>query len=123
MQAMNLPKPTFEQKEISAGLVRVTLQNDIRHRKVWVDKDVSEILGFSISSSLNETEKRIVNFIAEHENISVSQTQRLTGKSWHTCKKILKGMEERNILFAKRSSALPERDPGARFYLKYLEEL
>lgn len=122
MEAINLPKPTFEQKEISAGLVRVTLQNDIRHRKVWVDKDASEILGISISSNLNEAEKRIVNFVAEHEKISVSQTSRLTGKSWHTCKKILAGLEERGVLEAKRSAALPNRDPGARYFLKNRKE-
>ena len=122
MQTMNLPKPTFEQKEINAGLVRVTLQNDIRHRKVWVDKDASEILGISVSSTLSETEKRIVNFIAEHEKISVSQAQRLTGKSWHTCKKILKSLEDRNIVFAKRSSALPNGDPGARYFLESQED-
>ncbi len=41
MATMNLPVPEFEQKEINHALVRVALRNDIKHRKVWIDKGAS----------------------------------------------------------------------------------
>jgi ATP-dependent DNA helicase RecG len=118
MAAMNLPLPKFEQKEISAGLVRVTLQNDVKHRKVWIDKDASAIVGEAISNSLSDHERRIINFIAEHGNISVSQAQRLTGKSWPAASKLLKGLKTMGILEDVRSAVLKDRDPGARYILR-----
>jgi ATP-dependent DNA helicase RecG len=89
MKAMELPTPEFEQKEMNYALVRVTLRNNIKHRKVWIDKDASAVVGAVLSHLLSEHEKRIINFIAEHGNISVSQAQRLTGKSWPAASKIL----------------------------------
>jgi Predicted transcriptional regulator containing an HTH domain and an uncharacterized domain shared with the mammalian protein Schlafen len=118
MTAMNLPSPEFAQKEINYGLVRVILRNNIKHRKVWIDKDASAVVGAVISSTLDEHERRVINFIAEHIQISVSQAQRLTGKSWPAASKMLKGLKERGILEDKRNPALKDRDPGARYILK-----
>lgn len=118
MVASKLPKPEFEQKEINSGLVRVTLRNNIKHRRVWVDKDVSTVLGAAISQTLTPDELKIVNFIAEYGDISVSQAQRLTGrKTWQSSKKLLLELKERNILEDRRNPAL-DRDPGARFFIK-----
>jgi ATP-dependent DNA helicase RecG len=118
MIASNLPKPEFEQKEINSGLVRVTLRNNIKHRRVWVDKDARAVLGAALAQTLSPNEKKIVNFVAEYEGISVSQAHRLTGvKTWHSAKKLLLGMKERNILEDRRNPVL-DRDPGARFFLK-----
>jgi predicted HTH transcriptional regulator len=118
MIASNLPKPEFEQKEINSGSVRVTLRNDIKHRRVWVDKDASALLGAAISATLSPDELKVVNFIAEYGDISVSQAQRLTGrKTWQSSKKLLLGLKEKNILEDRRNPVL-DRDPGARFLLK-----
>lgn len=118
MIASRLPKPEFEQKDINFGLVRVTLRNDIKHRRVWVDKDASAILGAAIAQTLSPNEKKVVNFVAEYGDISVSQAHRLTGlKTWHAAKKLLLSLKERNILVDRRNPAL-DRDPGARFILK-----
>ena len=109
MEAMGLPTPEFEQKEINYGLVRVTLRNNIKYRKAWIDKD---------ARTLEENERRIINFIAEHGPISVSQVQRLTQKTWPAASKMLKGLVERGILEHRKSPALKDRDPGARYALK-----
>jgi ATP-dependent DNA helicase RecG len=106
------------QKDINFGLVRVTLRNDIKHRRVWVDKDASVVLGAGLAQTLSPNEKKVVNFVAEYGDISVSQAHRLTGlKTWHAAKKLLLSLKERNVLEDRRNPAL-DRDPGARFFLK-----
>ena len=118
MHEMGLPKPEFEQKEINYALVKVTLRNNITLRKVWEDKDATAIVGAAIFNTMNQDERRVINFIAENGDISVSQAQRLTGlKTWHSAKKLLVKLKERGILDDKRNPVL-DRDPGARFYLK-----
>ena len=116
MTDLGLPKPEFKQKEINNSLVRVTLRNNIAVRKVYVDKDVSTIIGTVIAQSLTENERRIINFLAENKEISVSQAQRLTGKSWPASSKLLKGLKIRGILTDTRKSK--KRDPGARYVLQ-----
>jgi ATP-dependent DNA helicase RecG len=119
MNAMRLPMPRFEQKQINAGLVQVTLQNDIKHRKVWVDKDATEVVGSVLAELLSDHERRIINFVAEHGKISVSQAQRLTGKSWPAANKILKGLKQKGIFDDIRRVAKDrDRDTGARYVLK-----
>jgi ATP-dependent DNA helicase RecG len=117
MTNLGLPKPEFKQKEINYSLVRVTLRNNIAVRKVYVDKDASSIIGTVIAQTLSENERRIINFLAENKKISVSQVQRLTGKSWPASSKILKGLKDRGILNDVRKSKKRERDPSARYVL------
>jgi ATP-dependent DNA helicase RecG len=120
MAEMNLPRPEFAQKEkqeTSYTQVRVTLRNNIKHRKVWIDKDASSAVGEAVFTTLSQDEKRIINFVVEYGNISVSQTQRLTARTWQSAKKLLVGLKEKNVLDDKRNAAL-DRDPGARFFLK-----
>lgn len=117
MIGLRLPMPRFEQKEINVGLVQVTLRNDIKHRKVWVDKDATEVVGSVLAELLTDHERRIINFIAEHGKISVSQAQRLTGKSWPSANKILKSLKQKGILDDIRR-AVKDRDTGARYVLK-----
>ncbi len=116
MAGLKLPKPEFTQKEINYALVRVTLRNNIAVRKVYVDKDVSPIIGAAIAQTLSENELRIINFLAENKQISVSQVQRLTGKSWPASSKMLKGLKEKGILTDVRKIVV--RDPGARYILR-----
>jgi ATP-dependent DNA helicase RecG len=116
MAGLGLPKPEFIQKEINQDIVQVTLRNNIAVRKVFVDKDASYIIGATLAKTLNEDELRVINFLAENRLISVSQVQRLTGKSWPASSKLLKGLKERRILEDIRRRK--ERDPGARYLLK-----
>jgi ATP-dependent DNA helicase RecG len=98
-------------------MVRVTLRNNIKQRKVWVDKEASALIGASIMRGLNENQTRAINFAAEHGSIGVSQLQRLTGLSWPACKKILRDLAERGILEHRVRPKL-DRDPKARYILK-----
>src|SRR5258708_14636811 len=88
MKAAKLPEPEFAQKEeISYSRVRVTLRNNIQQRRVWVDLDAVAIVGAALASTLNEKEKRIINFVAEHSKIKVVDAARLIETGWATAKK------------------------------------
>jgi predicted HTH transcriptional regulator len=123
MTSLGLPKPEFRRKEVNYALVRVTLRNNIAVRKVYVDKDASSIIGAVIAKTLSENELRIINFLAENRQISVSQAQRLTGKSWPASSKLLKGLKGRGILDDVRKSKKMDRDPSARYILRSGDEL
>src|SRR5206468_3307428 len=83
MTEMSLPEPEFRQVEsATTPLVRVVLRNNVRQRRVWVDSDISAIVGEAVMQDLNEDEKRLINFAAEYGELSVSDAQRLTQKSW-----------------------------------------
>lgn len=117
MRELHLPTPEFKQQDVAHALVRVTLRNNAKQRKVWVDSDVSAALGESILRDLADLERRAINFIAEHGSINVSQMQRLTGRTWHFGKKILLGLTKKSILKHVKRPDL-DRDPNARFVLK-----
>jgi ATP-dependent DNA helicase RecG len=122
MKTLGLPEPEFEQKQVNYALVQVTLRNNIAVRKVYVDKDASSIIGAVIAQTLNEGERRVINFLAENKQISVSQVQRLTGKSWPASSKLLKSLKDKGILTDVRKSKNKERDPSARYVLRTIDE-
>jgi ATP-dependent DNA helicase RecG len=101
MNAMNLPNPEFAQKEVAFGFdsVRVTLRNNIKLRKTWVDAEADSRLG-KIATQLGSQELRIVNYVAEHGSINVTQAQKLFphNRRWHAVKKILNAMVEKGCL-------------------------
>jgi ATP-dependent DNA helicase RecG len=117
MLGMELPEPEFKQDDKDSAVVRVTLRNNIKQRKVWIDADVAEVLGAQIANSLSEKEKRCINFIAENGQISVSDVQRLTHMSWPASRKILGKLVEQGILEHKHRNDV-SRDPKARFKLR-----
>jgi DNA-binding MarR family transcriptional regulator len=98
MLEMNLPAPEFSQVEVGGAKVRVVLRNNIANRKMWVDEDVAAVIGAKIASSLTENEKEVLNFVAVHEKINISEAQRLTGHNWGTSRKLLKRLEQKGIL-------------------------
>ncbi|MGD0181256.1 MAG: ATP-binding protein [Candidatus Sulfotelmatobacter sp.] len=120
MLANKLPVPLFEQKEIAGGYsVRVTLRNNYKQREPWIDSDVSTILGEDLSKALTPEESRAINYIQQHGQINVSQFHNLvssTVKTWHTCRKILFGLEKKGILEYKHRTDIL-KDPKACFVL------
>lgn len=113
-----LPEPKFRQQEMSYNAVKVTLKNNIEHRKVWVDSDAAAVVGQVIASTLSAHEKRIINFAAEYGSISVSQTMRLIGRSWPHSKRLLDRIVEKNIFEHHKKNPEYERDPAARYMLR-----
>lgn len=116
MREMNLQDPEFSQKEIDCSRVRVTLRNNIKQRKVWVDSDVAAVIGDAIAGTLTRDEKRVVNFVAEHKKVNVSQVQRLTQLTWPAAKKLLTRLQEKGILHHVHRDDV-DRDSAAHFVL------
>lgn len=118
MQLMKLPDPQFEQKEVATGYmsVRVTLRNNRKQRKEWIDADASRFFGPEVAKSLNQDEIRVLNFVAEHSSINVSECQRLLPhiRTWHSVKKLLVGMSKRGVLVYEHRGDI-QRDPDACF--------
>lgn len=120
MGKMNLPDPEFSQKEVASGYmsVRVTLRNNKKQRRVWVDAEATRVLPDSIAKVLSQDEIRIVNFAAEHGSINVSEAHRLLPhiRTWHSIKRLLMKMVQRDILEYKHRRSVA-RDAKARFTL------
>jgi ATP-dependent DNA helicase RecG len=120
MQKMKLPPPKFEQTEAGIGFsqVWVTLRNHIKQRKVWVDADVTTLLGDALARNLTSEEKRVLNFVAEHGRINVTQCHKLLpaiGK-WHTARRLLFRLVEKGLLKHVHSKNIL-RDNKAHFVL------
>ena len=120
MEEMKLPLPIFEQKEIAPGniSVRVTLRNDRKQRKVWIDSDVTKYVPVHVAKGLSQDETRVLNRVGGHGSINVSEAHRLLPhfKTWHSVKKLLTTMAEKQLLFYKHRKDI-ERDPDACFVL------
>jgi ATP-dependent DNA helicase RecG len=123
MEAMKLPHPEFQQTQEAIGAlsVRVTLKNNRKQRKVWIDSNVLEYIPHEIAATLTTEEMRIVNFIGENGQVKVVEAHRLlqpTIKTWQTVKKILLRLCDRGILVHVHSKTI-ERDANA--YFKFAE--
>ena len=116
MAQLNLPAPEFAQKEIAHALVQVTLRNNIKQRKVWIDSDASAIVGETLSKILSDDERRVINFLAENDTINVSQVQRLTKRSWTYSKKLLEKLRKMGLVHHQKRTDL-DRDPKALYRL------
>jgi ATP-dependent DNA helicase RecG len=98
MQNLQLPPPIFCQSGTSHIHFKVILKNNVEQRKVWIDADAKQVVGEMIFQTLNESEKRIINYVADFKRINVSDAVRITTKEWGACKKILDGLAKRKIL-------------------------
>ena len=99
MTQVSLPEPEFRQVESAATpLVRVVLQNNVRQRRVWVDSGIISIVGDAVMKAMKEDEKRLLNFTAEYGEISASDAQQLTRRSWASAKRLLQNFVEKGIL-------------------------
>lgn len=116
MQSAGLPAPIFEQKQISYAQVRVVLQNDVKHRRAYVIRDVAEIIGDANAEALDEFEKRIVNYVFEYGRINVTQPRNQGLKDWHTARNRLLKLVERKVLVRIGRTDI-EKDPMAYFIL------
>ncbi len=120
MAEMQLPEPEFRLSEISHSIVRVTLRNNIKQRRAWIDRDVSQIISETIAAALTENETQVVNWVAEHEKIGISDASRILRLSWATAQKLLLGLARKRILQYVRFKPFKQnvRDPQAFFRLQ-----
>jgi ATP-dependent DNA helicase RecG len=118
MLESNLPQPVFEQKEVGNSSVRVTLQNNVELRKVWIDRDASWLVAQKIFNNLSQDEKRIINYVAEYKAINVSQAVRLLQSNWPAARKMLDGLLDKGILNRNRKPKSVARDTKSVYVLK-----
>jgi ATP-dependent DNA helicase RecG len=119
MGEMNLPSPEFAQKEVAMGFdsVRVTLRNNIKLRTLWVDSAADQTLKIDIRN-LTPQEIRIVNYVAEYNNINVTQAQRLLSpKRWQAAKRVLVKLVEKGVLEHNHDPDVL-RDASANFTMR-----
>jgi ATP-dependent DNA helicase RecG len=125
MAALGLPAPEFEQKEIGYALVRVTLKNNIEQRKVWIDRDVSELISDAFAATLEEDEKRVLNWLAENKQIRINDVVRILEISWQRARRLLYKLAINRVLQYVRfkQSKKDVRDSKAFFRLASAESI
>lgn len=125
MIAMQLPAPEFRHSEIGHSIVRVTLRNNIKLRRAWIDQDVGRIVGESLAADLSENEKRVLNWVAENDRIGISDANKLLGLSWPAAQQLLMGLARKRVLQYVRFKPFERnvRDQRAFFRLRSNESL
>jgi ATP-dependent DNA helicase RecG len=127
MKAMLLPEPEFNDNLSHAGsiMVRVTLRNNLKQRRSWIDRDVAKIVGDVIASGFGEKEKRVVNWAAEHDQIKISDVMKLLDITWHSARHILFDLTRKQVLQYVRFRDYEKdiRDSKAYFRLRSNEPL
>ena len=118
MASMNLPEPVFNQNQIGYSIVRVELKNDIDKRRVWVDQDISKIVGTAIVAQFGEREKRVLNWIAEYQTCTVNDVVRILKTDWASAKKLLVKLVRKEVLQYFRFKPMGDRDTSASFRLR-----
>jgi hypothetical protein len=127
MKAMLLPEPEFNDNQSQTGgiMVRVTLRNNLKQRRSWIDRDVAKIVGDVIASGFSEKEKRVVNWAAEHDQIKISDVMKLLDITWHSARHILFDLTKKQVLqyVRFRDYEKDKRDSKAYFRLRSNEPL
>jgi ATP-dependent DNA helicase RecG len=79
---------------------------------------VTSILGEALAKNLSSEEKRVLNFVAEHGKINVTQCHRLipTMAKWHSAKKLLQELVGKGLLTRIHSDKV-ERDSRSHYIL------
>lgn len=118
MRASDLPDPEFSEAQGPISKVMVVLHNNIEHRRVWIDTDLSSIVGSQLAAALTDEEKRVLNYLAENGKMTVSDAWRITTvKTWHTASKIMQRLSAKGLV--KENKQYP-RDPKAHYILASL---
>lgn len=115
---LDLPEPTFRQISPGNPKVTVVLKNNVEQRKMWLDSNASKVVDEVLFRAFTEHDKRVINHVAEFGKISVTETVRITNKSWDTCKSLLNKLCAMGVLrHIHRKDML--RDPKAHFILAF----
>ncbi|WP_206412966.1 ATP-binding protein, partial [Nitratireductor soli] len=120
MREASLPDPKFVQKQIGTFRVTVTLENDVQHRKLFVRSEAAAAINPEVYDSLTESEKMIVNYLAERVRVNVTDAGLVIGKDWRDTKIALDGLEIKGVI--ARSPGKP-RSRHRFYYLKQTAKL
>jgi len=112
MRDANLPDPKFMQKQVGTFQVSVTLENNQEHRKLFVRAEAAAGINQEVYGALSESEKMIVNYLADHKRVNVTDAAMIIVKDWRATKIVLDDLVKKRII---------DRSPGKtrsrqRFY-------
>lgn len=115
MREANLPDPIFVQKASGTFQVSVTLQNDAEHRKIYVRSEAAAGINPDVYALLSESEKMLVNYLADNEKVNVKDAGRIIALDWRATKFVLDELERKKVIV--RSPGKP-RSRHRFYYLK-----
>jgi ATP-dependent DNA helicase RecG len=98
MRAANLPDPIFVQKTSGTFQVSVTLKNNEEHRKIYVRSEAAIELNPEVYNSLSESEKMLVNYLADTPRVNVTDAGRVIALGWRATKQVLDELERKNVI-------------------------
>ncbi len=118
MTENRLPAPRFGETHATTSTnVVVTLQNNHKQRRRYIDSNAAGgCVTAAVLQTLSSEDIRIINYIAEFEDITVTQAARILDREWGTAKKRLDGLVMRAILRRKARTDI-KRDPKAKYVL------
>lgn len=115
MKSLGLPEPIFFQESIQGLLVRVELRNNVEFRKKAGATDIVHSVGGHLWKQLDENEKKIVELAIRNGSVNVSDVQRTAQGTWHTSKKRLIRLVQKEILVHVHNST--DRDVKAHYII------
>ena len=98
MRQADLPDPIFVQRTTGQFQVTVTLKNDHEHRKLFVRDEAAVAINSEIYESLTESEKMIVNFLADRGKVNVTDAGLIIGLDWRRTKIVLDDLEKKKVI-------------------------
>jgi predicted HTH transcriptional regulator len=119
MSEADLPPPEFSEVDGDGNSVRVILRNEFEHRKSFIDAEVEVPISAELYKKLSDRERSIVNYLAEHNIINVTEAANILGVQWRTAKKALESLISKEIceyLPAKRGQKA--HNPSQKIRLK-----
>jgi ATP-dependent DNA helicase RecG len=118
MSAAELPAPEFSEVDADGNMVRVILRNDIEHRKSFIDADIDVPISVDLYVSLTERERAIVNYLAEHRQINITEAKNILDVHWNTAKRTIDALIAKNICKYEPRRGQKARDPTRTLTLK-----
>ncbi|TXM71458.1 hypothetical protein FV218_15095 [Methylobacterium sp. WL69] len=115
MRDANLPDPRFAQKQIGTFQVSVTLENDQEHRRQFVRTEAAASINPELYATLTESEKIIVNYLADRDKLNVTDAGLVIAKDWRATKKVLDALVGKKIV---SKSAGKARSRHRFYYLR-----
>lgn len=98
MRRANLPDPIFDQQQVGTHKIVVTLKNNVEHRKFYVRAEAAGAINPEVYATLTESERMVVNFLADQKRINVKDTGLLIGRDWRGASEVLRSLESKNIV-------------------------
>jgi ATP-dependent DNA helicase RecG len=98
MRNANLPDPIFVQNSEGTFRVTVTLRNHVEHRRNYVRSEAAAGINHELYAALSESEKMIVNYLADNARVNVTDAGRVIALGWRASKRILDQLEKKGII-------------------------